>query len=172
MFIRMILPLLLAAGSAEVSARQSTAGRAADRFSLDMPAPDANTTPSTAAGATAEAPPAAAPVAADPVAVAPLDSVPLAGATVAYTLDTPIHDLIANTATRAVLDRNLPGLSTDENLPKFDQMGLRAFQPLTGGQLTGPMLAQMAKDLAKVSGAPLKIAPTRTGARRTRGEAR
>ena len=172
MTVRLLLPLVLAAGSVAAPAatpaqqstaapaQQSTAGRAADRFSIDMPAETSVTAPGPAPAADA------------PSAPPSNDIVPATGASVSYTLDTPIRDLIANPATRAVLDRNLPGLSTDENLPKFDRMGLREFQPLTGGQLTGPMLAEMAKDLARIGGAPLKAAPARVGAPRTRDESR
>lgn len=164
MTIRLLLPLALAAGAATaLPARQSTAGRAAGRFSLDMPAPEASATPLSVP----------APAAADPSPPPVADgAAPMGGASVAYTLDTPIRDLIGNPATRAVLDRNLPGLSTDENLPKFDRLGLRAFQPLTGGQLTEAMLVEMAKDLAKIGGASLKAAPTRGGARASRNESR
>ena len=163
MTVRLLLPLALVAGAANAPAQQSTAGRAADRFSLDMPSPEAGATPAATPS----------PAAADPaLASPPEDVMPVTGASVSYTLDTPIHDLIANPATRAVLDRNMPGLSTDENLPKFDRLGLRAFQPLTGGQLTGPMLVQMAKDLAKIGGAPLLIVPTRAGGRTSRDESR
>lgn len=66
-------------------------------------------------------------------------------------LDTPIGQLIANERTRAVLDRDMPGLSTDENLPKFEQLSLRQFQPLTGGQLSDALLKKVAADLAAAS---------------------
>ena len=68
-----------------------------------------------------------------------------------FNLDTPINAIIADPAARAVLDRDLPGISTDENLPKFGSLSLRAFQPLTGGQLTDALLAKAEADLAKVS---------------------
>ncbi|MBB5717602.1 hypothetical protein FHR23_000509 [Stakelama sediminis] len=67
-----------------------------------------------------------------------------------FTLDTPIETLIADKRSRAVLDKDLPGLSTDENLDKFKAMSLRKFQPMTGGQLTDAMMHKVAKDLAAI----------------------
>jgi hypothetical protein len=69
-----------------------------------------------------------------------------------FTLDTPIRVLIADPAAKAVLDKDLPGLSTDENLAKFEDKSLRQFQPLTGGQLTDALLAKTGKDLAAIDG--------------------
>jgi hypothetical protein len=62
-------------------------------------------------------------------------------------LDIPIASLIANPATKRVLDRDLPGLSEDKNLPKFQKLTLRQFQPLTGGQLTDALLKKVETDL-------------------------
>lgn len=65
-----------------------------------------------------------------------------------YTLDTPIKDLIADPGAKAVLDKDLPGLSSDENLSKFEDKSLREFQPMTGGQLTDDLMKKVATDLA------------------------
>ena len=67
-----------------------------------------------------------------------------------YTLDTPIKDLIADPQAKAVLDKDLPGLSTDENLAKFEDKSLRQLQPLTGGQLTDDLMKQVGGDLAAI----------------------
>ena len=83
------------------------------------------------------------------VALAQADDVPVAAH---YTLDTPISDLIADPAARAVLDKDLPGMSSDENLPKFEDRSLRELQPLSGGQLTEALLKQVAGDLAAIGG--------------------
>lgn len=64
-----------------------------------------------------------------------------------FTLDTPIRVLIADPGAKAVLDRDMPGLSEDENLAKFESMSLRQFQPMTGGQLTNALLAKVGADL-------------------------
>ena len=49
-----------------------------------------------------------------------------------------------------MLDKHLPGLSTDKNLDKFRQMSLREFQPYTGGKLTDKMLEEVARDLSTI----------------------
>ena len=67
-----------------------------------------------------------------------------------FNLDTPIGTLIADERSRAVLDKDLPGLSTDENLAKFKTMSLREFQPYTGGQLTDEMLEKVGADLSEI----------------------
>ncbi|MBB5715887.1 hypothetical protein [Sphingomonas aerophila] len=97
----------------------------------------------------------------DPAATALQPSEPVgapttAGASVPLTppalfdLDTPIAQLIASPQARAVLDKDLPGLSTDESLPKFQALSLRRFQPLTGGQLSDDLLSRTAADLAAI----------------------
>jgi len=82
---------------------------------------------------------------------------PLASAaTGPFTLDTPIIELIADPRAKAVLDKDMPGLSGDKNLDKFKYLSLRKFQPLTGGQLTDDLLNATGNDLAAISsGAPM-----------------
>ena len=162
----LIVPaILLTAGP--VHAQTSSPSESAKKFNLDPSVLHGDDRASASASSTegppetltdkaavaAEQPPAPEPVAADPAA-------PL-------TLDTPIAALIADPRGKAVLDRDLPGLSTDENLDKFSAKSLREFQPLTGGQLTNAMLAKVAFDLAN-PGAPSR-APGRQSAARGRG---
>lgn len=115
------------------------------------------------------------PVPTDPLVSLPMPSLPVdastAGAAEAapveggFTLATPIRVLIADPRARAVLDRDLPGLSEDANLAKFEMLSLRAFQPQTGGQLSLALLAKTGKDLAAigaasgVAAAPLVVEP-------------
>jgi hypothetical protein len=165
MIVRLILPIAFAAVAAAAPAQRSTAPRAAGQLSLDIPAPEASATPTVPDASVTGSAAAATP----PAPAAATDG----GARTAYTLDTPIRDLIANPATKAVLDKDLPGVSDDANLDKFDQLGLRAFQPMTGGQLTDAMLTKVARDLAGVGGASL-AAPARTApaTRRRREDSR
>ena len=157
----------------------STAAAAADKFSLDLPADPATEPPPIQPAATGAGQPSADPAA--PVATAPPDvpapvpslvpapaaaapeaagSTPEPPPTVAagsadFSLDTPIETLLADVRARAVLDRNLPGLSDDANLAKFKALSLRRLAPLSGGQLTEELLARTAYDLAALSaGAP------------------
>lgn len=120
---------------------------AAAAFTLDAVVPEPDTTvtvPPEAAPATPGGEPEVVPV--EPTPPAPT-------VIVEPTLDTPIAQLLANFRAKAVLDRDLPGLSDDENLAKFRNLSLRQFQPLTGGQLTDAMLDKVAKDLAVADGA-------------------
>ena len=81
-----------------------------------------------------------------------------AAAAVHYTLDTPIKVLVADPAAKAVLDKDLPGMSSDENLPKFEDKSLRQLQPLTGGQLTDALMTEVGADLAALDGSAVPAA--------------
>ena len=119
-----LLSLLLAAGQTQPP---STAAVAADRFALDLPVDDKVVAPPEPAAA------------ADPVATAG-----------GYSLDTPIADLIADPRARAILDRDVPGLSEDEDLPEFKALSLRKLAPLSGGQMTAALLEKVGTDLAAI----------------------
>ena len=86
------------------------------------------------------------------VAFAQTDASAPAAINAHYTLDTPIKNLIADPQARAVLDKDLPGMSSDENLPKFEDKSLRELQPLSGGQLTDALMKQVAADLVAIGG--------------------
>ena len=132
-----------AAGAQSQQADPRSAADAAKAFSLDLPAP---------------ADPATPPTAAPPMAL------------VAFTLDTPIEQLIADPRAKAVLDADLPGLSGDSNLARFQAMSLHQFQPMTGGQLSNALLAKTGADLAAIgppamtAQAPAPVAPTANAA--------
>ena len=141
--------------SAGVSQAQLPAGSSAAessrQFSLDLgnvPQDDRVTGP---VGVPSADPQAAAPPSQEPVVASSTasPSTPPKPAAL-FDLDTPITQLIASPQARAVLDKDLPGLSTDENLPKFQALSLRRFQPLTGGQLSDDLLARTAADLAAI----------------------
>ena len=72
-----------------------------------------------------------------------------------------ITTLLLDPAARRVIDKDLPGLSTDENLDKFQKKSLRQLQPLSGGQITDDLLAKVGTDLAAAANADAKA----TGAR-------
>ncbi|WP_137898305.1 hypothetical protein [Sphingomonas sp. 2SG] len=128
-------------------AQSSQAAQAADKFALDLPADETVTAPAEPA----------APVA--PVAAA----TPAAPAAGGYSLDTPIADLIAEPRAKAILDRDVPGMSDDPNLPKFQSLSLRKLAPLSGGQMTPALLAKVAADLAAIEepSAPAKKVQSR-----------
>ena len=119
-------------------AQSSQAAQAADKFALDLPVDETVTAP---------AEPAA------PVAPVAATTPPVGG----YSLDTPIADLIAEPRAKAILDRDVPGMSDDPNLPKFQALSLRKLAPLSGGQMTPALLAKIAADLAAIDGAPVPV---------------
>ncbi|NIJ28702.1 hypothetical protein FHT00_000630 [Sphingomonas insulae] len=114
----------------------SPAAAAADRFALDLPRDDA---------ATVQPEPDTRPVT---PSVTPSASPTVANG--GFSLDTPIADLIANAQAKAILDRDLPGLSDDTNLPKFQTLSLRKLAPLSGGQMTAALLNKVGTDLAAI----------------------
>ncbi len=65
---------------------------------------------------------------------------PSAEASNAFTLNTPIQALAADQGARAVLDRELPGLTTHESYDQFKGMSLKTLMPLSGGLITDERL--------------------------------
>ena len=59
----------------------------------------------------------------------------------AFTLDTPIQTLAADQGARAVLDRELPGLTAHESYEQFKGMSLKTLMPLSGSLITDERLA-------------------------------
>ena len=128
------------------AAAQSTPSDSAKKFTLDpsvLQPQDAAATPPASAEGSSE--PAADANAVTEATTPPRDQ---SETSEVLSLDTPIAALLANAHGKAVLDRDLSGLSTDENLGKFSAKSLRQFQPLTGGQLTDAMLGKVEADLA------------------------
>lgn len=84
-------------------------------------------------------------------APAPVTTPAPAPATAAkFSLDTPVQDLYADPAAKAVMDKHLPGLTA---LPQYDMIkaiSLRQLQPYSDGKLTDQLLATVDADLAKI----------------------
>ncbi len=68
----------------------------------------------------------------------------------AFTIDTPIGELLDNPATLAVLDKHMPGLSTNAQIGMARSMGLslRSVAQFSGGKITDDLLAAAATELA------------------------
>ncbi len=139
--VSLLLPVLFAAPAVAQSDQTppaeapSNASKAAEDFSLDLNADDAATVPE----ATESAPvPQTAPVTAATSAAS------------RFTVDTPIEQLLADSRSKAVVDRNLPGLSTDKNLDKIRNLSLRALQSHSGGKLTDALLEKTGTELAAI----------------------
>jgi hypothetical protein len=64
-------------------------------------------------------------------------------------LDTPIETIVADAKGKAVLDADLPGLSTHEHYDMFKSMSLKALAAYSP-KLTPELLAKVATDLAAV----------------------
>ena len=123
-----VLALAASPVVAQVPSDQRTAADSAKAFSLDLPAP------------------------ADPMQTLPPRAPEGRPQTlVSFTLDTPIEQLLADPRARAVLDADLPGMSADSNLAKFQLMSLRQLQPMTGGQMTNALLEKTGADLAAIA---------------------
>ena len=54
---------------------------------------------------------------------------------------TPIADLAAKPETKAILDKDLPGLTAHPAFDQFKGMTLKALQPMSGGVVTDEQLA-------------------------------
>jgi hypothetical protein len=101
-----------------------------------------------ASAAQAQTTPAPAPAA----PAAPTTATPAAPATTGakFSLDTPLGELAANPAAKAVLDKDIPGLTTNEAFDTFKGASLNQVAPYSNGKLTEAMLAQVATDLAAI----------------------
>ena len=66
------------------------------------------------------------------------------------TLDTPIAAIVANEQGKAVLDANLPGLTTHEHYEMFKGMSHNQIAPKAGDKMPADALAKVAAELAKI----------------------
>jgi hypothetical protein len=67
------------------------------------------------------------------------------------TVNTPIETICASPAGKAVLDRDLPGLTTRPEFPMFKAMTLKQIEPMSKGHITDAVLAKIQRDLASVN---------------------
>jgi len=65
--------------------------------------------------------------------------------------DSLIGDLIDNSATRAILDKYIPGFSTSDQIDAARNMTLKAIQQFAPEAITDDILAKIDADLAKLS---------------------
>lgn len=66
------------------------------------------------------------------------------------TTETPIETIAANPDGKAVLDKDLPGLTSHPMYDQFKSMSLKDVQPMSGGKITDEALKKVDEDLAKV----------------------
>ena len=91
---------------------------------------------------------AAEPTAAPAAPLAP--AMPVAPATTALTLDTPIAAIVAVPAGKAVLDADLPGLTTHESYEMIKGVSLTQLAGYAPDRLTPERLAKVSADLAAI----------------------
>lgn len=77
-------------------------------------------------------------------------TVPATTAGTKYTLDTPIETIAADPAGKAVLDKDIPGMTAHPMYDTFKSMTLNALQPVSQGQLSDAQLAAAKADLAAI----------------------
>ncbi|CAN5455058.1 hypothetical protein BH10PSE5_BH10PSE5_26290 [soil metagenome] len=63
---------------------------------------------------------------------------------------TPIETLVANPAAKAVLDKDIPGMTTHEAYDQFKSMTLTQVAPMSQGAITDDMLKTVQADLDKL----------------------
>jgi hypothetical protein len=63
---------------------------------------------------------------------------------------TPISDLAAKPETKAILDKDVPGLTAHPAFDQFKGMTLKDLQPMSQGQLTDAQIAAVQADLDKL----------------------
>lgn len=133
-----VIAAVLAVAPATAAPKKAPADvrSAAERFSLDL-APVEEDSAVTAPAEPTPAPP--------PPAAAPSPA-----SAVRFSLDTPIVELLGNYQGKKVLDRDMPGLSTDKNLAQFKALSLNRLAPLSGGRLSPALLEKVGKHLAEI----------------------
>jgi len=65
-------------------------------------------------------------------------------------LETPVQEIAANPQGKAVLDRDLPGFTTNPNYPVAKLMTLHQLAAMSDGKITPAQLVQLKTDLAAV----------------------
>jgi len=75
---------------------------------------------------------------------------PAAAAVGAFSVDSPIEQLVANPAAKAVLEADFPGVTTHPSYEQFKAMSLKQLAPYSNGIITDEKLAKASADLAAV----------------------
>lgn len=80
------------------------------------------------------------------------EEAPAAAKSAWSTAATPLADLLANAETKAVLEKHIPGISTNPEVEPVKGLSLKAIQPYAPDRLPDSLLAAIDADLAKVPG--------------------
>ena len=65
-----------------------------------------------------------------------------------FTLDTPVEAIVADEKAKAVLEANLPGITTHEHYEHFKTMSLKQLAGMAPDKLTPELLAKLESGLA------------------------
>lgn len=84
--------------------------------------------------------------------IALAEEAPAAAKAAWSTATTPLADLLANAETKAVLEKHIPGISTNPEVEPVKGLSLKAIQPYAPDRLPDSLLAAIDADLAKVPG--------------------
>lgn len=75
---------------------------------------------------------------------------PAAASAAAFSIDSPIEQLVANPAAKAVLDADFPEVATHPAYEQFKAMSLKQLAPYSNGIITDEKLAKASADFAAV----------------------
>lgn len=67
-----------------------------------------------------------------------------------YSVNTPIEQLLADPAAKAVLEASIPGISMHPSLDQFKAMSLTEVQPYSAGAITDEIIATVKTNLAAI----------------------
>ena len=67
-----------------------------------------------------------------------------------FSLNTPVHVIVADPRGKAVLDRDLPGLTTNPSYALFSDMNLSQLASLSNGRINQASLDKVKADLAQL----------------------
>ena len=85
-----------------------------------------------------------------PIAAQMTPAPTVAAAASAFSIDSPIEQLVANPATKTVLDTDFPGLTGHPAYEQFKAMSLKQLQPFSNGVITDDLLVKAGTDLAAI----------------------
>ena len=68
----------------------------------------------------------------------------------ALTIDSKLGDLLADPKAKAILEKHLPGFSTNPQMAMAKGMSLKMVAPMSGGKITPAILSAIDADLKKL----------------------
>jgi hypothetical protein len=83
-------------------------------------------------------------------AAAPAATADTAAPAAKYGVNTPIEQLLADPAAKAVLEASIPGISMHPSLDQFKAMSLTEVQPYSAGAITDEIIATVKTNLAAI----------------------